>query len=123
LALWQAAVRAGTSHPVTGVGFGGFGDELDRQRATGEIPPSLKLHYRQAHSEYLAAFAEAGITGLLTLTLMFVAPMIALLRRIAGGDASPAACAALVTAAAFAGFALTDDMFDRQITVIAFFLL
>lgn len=123
LALWEAALRAGIRRPATGVGFGRFGDELDRQRAAGEIPGSERILYRQAHSEYLAAFAEAGVTGFLSLLLMFVAPVLALARRIAAGDASPAACAALVTATAFAGFALTDDMFDRQITVIAFFLL
>jgi hypothetical protein len=54
---------------------------------------------------------------------MFVAPVVALLRQIRRGQGSPAAYAALVTAAAFSGFALTDDMFDRQITVIAFFFL
>ncbi len=123
LALWRAALRGGMEHPLTGVGFGRFGDEVDRQRAAGDIPASLKIQYRQVHSEYLTAFAEAGVTGFAALLLMFVAPMVMLFRRIAGGDASPAACAALVTAAAFAGFALTDDMFDRQITVIAFFLL
>jgi hypothetical protein len=54
---------------------------------------------------------------------MFLAPVFVLVRQIARGGGSPAAYAALVTATAFAGFALTDDMFDRQITVIAFFLL
>src|SRR5690606_10503622 len=122
-ALWQAAIRAGVEHPLTGVGFGRFGEEIDRQRAVGDIPASLEIQYQQAHSEYLTAFAEAGVAGLLALLLMFVAPAAALFRRIARGDASPAACAALVTATAFAGFALTDDMFDRQITVIAFYLL
>lgn len=123
LALWQAAVRAGVHAPITGVGFGGFGEELDRQTAAGDIPGSERILYRQPHSEYLSAFAEAGATGLLSLLLMFVAPVFALVRQIAAGRGSPAAYCALVTATAFAGFALTDDMFDRQITVIAFFLL
>jgi O-antigen ligase len=123
LALWQAALRAGMHQPVTGVGFGGFGEELDRQRASGEIPASMDILYRQTHSEYLAAFAQAGVTGFLSLLLMFVAPVFALARRIVAGDDSAAACAALVTATAFAGFALTDNMFDRQVTVIAFYLL
>ena len=122
-ALWHAAIRAGVAHPLTGVGFGRFGDEIERQRAEGDIPASLEIQYQQVHSEYLTAFAEAGVAGFAALLLMFVAPAAALFRRVARGDASPAACAALVTATAFAGFALTDDMFDRQITVIAFYLL
>ena len=123
LALWGAALRAGRHHPLTGVGFGHFDDELERQVAAGEIPRSERIIYGHPHSEYLAAFSEAGVSGFLALLLMFVAPMVAMTRRIASGGGTPAACAALVTSAAFAGFALTDDMFDRQITVIAFYLL
>ena len=109
--------------PLTGVGFGRFDDDLKRQSSEGEIPASEKILYGQAHSEYLAAFAEAGVTGFVSLVLMFVAPAVAMLRQIRAGRGSPAAYAALVTSASFAGFALTDDMFDRQITVIAFFFL
>lgn len=122
LALWQAALRAGLHAPLTGVGFGRFDDELRRQSAAGEIPGSERIIYGQAHSEYLSAFAEAGVSGFLALLLMFFAPVVALVRQIRARG-SPAACAALVTSAAFAGFAMTDNMFDRQITVIAFFFL
>jgi O-antigen ligase len=123
LALWQAALRAGLHHPLGGVGFGNFDDELLRQSVAGDIPKTERILYGQAHSEYLSAFAEAGVSGFLALLLMFAAPAVAQLKRIRAGQASPAAFAALVTAAAFAGFALTDDMFDRQITIVAFFLL
>jgi O-antigen ligase len=123
LALWGAALRAAKHEPITGVGFGRLDKEIERQSAAGEIPGTGKILYGQAHSEYLSALAEAGVTGFIALLLMFVAPVVALLRRIRAGGGTPAACAALVTSAAFAGFALTDDMFDRQITVIAFFLL
>lgn len=123
LALWHAAIVAGLREPVTGVGFGRFGQELARQDAAGESAASGKILYGQAHSEYLSAFAEAGISGFVSLLLMFIAPVVGLLRQIRAGRGSPAAYAALVIAAAFAGFALTDNMFDRQITVIAFFFL
>ena len=123
LALWEAALRAGLHAPLTGVGFGNFDDELERQSAAGAIPRTEHIIYGQPHSEYLSAFAEAGVSGFLALLLMFVAPPVAMVGRIARSGGSPAAFAALVTSASFAGFALTDDMFDRQITVIAFFLL
>jgi len=123
LTLWKAAARAGLHAPLAGVGFGRFSEELDRQIRTGDIAGSETLLYRQAHSEYLAAFAHAGVPGLLALLLMFLAPAYSLVRQIRVGAGSPAAYAALVSTTAFAGFALTDDMFDRQITVVAFFLL
>jgi len=123
LALWQAALRAGLHEPLTGIGFGRFAEELARQTETGQLSGTGRILYGQAHSEYLAAFSQAGVTGFLALLLMFIAPVVALLRQIRRGQGSPAAYAALVSAAAFSGFALTDDMFDRQITVIAFFFL
>ena len=64
LALWGAALRAGLHAPLTGVGFGHFDDELERQVAAGEIPRSERIIYGQPHSEYLSAFAEAGVTRL-----------------------------------------------------------
>ena len=55
---------------------------------------------------------------------MFLLPPLVLLRRLTRHpDAGPAAYAALAVGAAFAGFALTDNVFDRQLTVIAFYFL
>src|SRR5690606_2843868 len=88
LLLWKAAIRSGLHAPLTGVGFNRFGADLDRQVAAGEIAGADQLLYRQTHSEYLAAFAEAGFPGLLVLLLMFVAPLVSTVRLIATGGGS-----------------------------------
>ena len=98
--------------------------EIERQRASGEIPPGIQLLYGQTHNEYLASFVDGGVVAGLATIAMFLLPMLVLLRRLTRNpDAGPAAYAALAVAAAFAGFALTDNVFDRQLTVIAFYFL
>ena len=124
IALWQAAIRAGLHSPWTGAGLGGgFAKDIERQFAVGDIPPTMRILYGQPHNEYLNGLASAGIPGLVIIVLLFWWPALSLFRRIARGRDSPEARSALVVTASFAGFALTDSMFDRQITIIAFFLL
>jgi hypothetical protein len=53
---------------------------------------------------------------------MFVLPILALARHAGAGQGGVFTRAGLTTFCAFAGFALTDCMFDRQISFIAFFL-
>lgn len=124
LALWDAAGRAIVHAPLTGSGFGRFMREIERQRANGEIPAGIQLLYGQTHNEYLASFVDGGIVAGLATIAMFLLPPIVLLRRLTRHpDAGPAAYAALAVGAAFAGFALTDNVFDRQLTVTAFYFL
>jgi O-antigen ligase len=121
--VWQAALRGIAHAPLTGSGFERFDHEIDRQARQGEIPPTMKLHFRHAHNEFLCAFANGGVFAFLGVLGMFLLPALALWRDIRAGNDSVAARAALVGFIAFAGFALTDCMFDRQISLIGFFLI
>lgn len=124
LALWHASLLAIRHAPWTGSGFGRFPREIERQRTAGEIPPGIQLIYGQTHNEYLAAFVDGGIVAGVAATAMFVLPVLLLLRRLSRQpEDGPAAHAALAVAVAFAGFALTDNLFDRQLTVISFYFL
>ncbi len=124
LALWAAAIRSIEHAPLAGAGFGGFKRDIKRQEANGEVPPGIKLLYGQTHNEYLASFVDGGVIAGLATMAMFLLPPIVLLRRLTRNpDAGPAAYAALAVGAAFAGFALTDNVFDRQLTVTAFYFL
>ncbi len=123
LALWGAAIRSVPHAPLLGVGVNRFDLEIERQIANGQIAPGVKILYRHVHNEYLCAWATLGIGGLLSLTAMFVVPIVVSIRRIVRGNRSAATHAGLVVSIAFAGFALTDCMFDRQITFVVFFML
>lgn len=123
LALWGVAWRAGLHAPLTGVGLDGFADELERQRAAGELPAGMQVLYGSAHNEYLAAFAGAGIPGLLVILLFFVGPLVAGVRRFLAGQQPDAALALVMLSTAFSAYSLTDAMFERQISMLAYLLL
>ena len=123
LALWSAAARAVPHAPWLGVGVNRFDEEIARQRAIGQIPSTTTIHYRHVHNEYLCALATLGVGGFIALGGMFVLPILAALRRIRSGTHSPEVHAGLALSIAFAGFALTDCLFDRQITFVVFLML
>ncbi len=123
LALWGAALRSVQHAPLFGVGVNRFDVEIRRQVAAGDIPPTVKILHRHVHNEYLCAWATLGLGGLVSLSAMFVMPIVVAARRIARGCQTPASHAGLALAIAFAAFALTDCLFDRQLTFVFFFLM
>ncbi|MDO5101928.1 MAG: O-antigen ligase family protein [Lautropia sp.] len=123
LALWGVAWRAGLHAPLTGIGIDGFAQELDRQRATGEVPADMLVLYGSAHNEYLAAFAGAGVPGLVVILLLFIGPMVVGIRRFLAGQRPDAALALVMLSTAFSAYSLTDAMFERQISMLAYLLL
>lgn len=66
----QAAVRAGITHLLFGVGPGGFNAYVAGQKEKGRYP-SFFSNY-DPHSTYFGAFAETGFLGLLSVLIMFV---------------------------------------------------
>ena len=124
LVIWQIAVRAGLHAPLTGVGINGFEAEIQRQRDSGELAVDTLVLYGSAHNEYLAAFAGAGVPGLVVICLFFLAPLAVGARRFLAGEGRPdAALALVVLCSSFAGYSLTDAMFERQISMLAYLLL
>lgn len=124
LVIWQIAVRAGLHAPLTGVGINGFEAEIQRQRDSGELAADTLVLYGSAHNEYLAAFAGAGVPGLVVICLFFMAPLAVGARRYLAGEGRPDAALALVMlCSSFAGYSLTDAMFERQISMLAYLLL
>lgn len=123
LALWGVAWRAGLHAPLTGVGIDGFAQELERQRATGELPADMLVLYGSAHNEYLAAFAGAGVPGLVVILLFFIGPMMMGIRRFLAGERPDAALALVMLSTAFSAYSFTDAMFERQISMLAYLLL
>lgn len=69
LMVWELSLPMITEHPVTGIGQGRYGVEyLDYQaRYFAQLEHSKQAwkaaHLKQAHNEYLQAFAESGIPG------------------------------------------------------------
>lgn len=65
--LWDAAVRMGADHPVTGAGLGGYRTLLPSYIPPGTLFDGNEKSWGNAHNLYLHHFAERGILGLCAL--------------------------------------------------------
>ncbi|HWH11929.1 MAG TPA: O-antigen ligase family protein [Solirubrobacteraceae bacterium] len=72
--LWQQAVKADASHPLTGIGAGTFG-------LWWQSHASVALHVSDAHSLYLQTLAETGIVGLILIGGVILCLLAAGIRR------------------------------------------
>ena len=86
----RASLRAGAAHPLLGVGPGNFFDYSEETTLVGELPPGFGRI--DPHSTWLGAFAETGLLGLLTLSLL-----VGVIWRLGGGGVlGPVAVALLL---------------------------
>lgn len=73
--IWRATWQLIKAHPVTGVGFGGYGTAISKYHdASGEVMP------QQAHNDYLELLASGGLIGL-SLAAWFVISFVRLARE------------------------------------------
>ena len=85
---WKVALHAFRSHPIGGIGPGGFVYYWNAHRPVAAI-------VQDAHSLYVETLAETGIVGLVLLVAALVAPLLAF-RRARGEPLAAAALAAYV---------------------------
>lgn len=119
LQLWKAALIMFENNPVIGVGLNNFDNGLLALNKASLVSDTA-AKYAHAHNEYLCALATGGIVGFTLTCLLFFVP-IAIFKKDYQQNAWAKAGFWGVCLMAF--FALTDCMFDRRMTVIAFALL
>jgi O-antigen ligase len=115
LQLWQSALYLFEEHPLMGVGLNNFKQSISvfaKQNLISELAAS----YAHAHNEYLCSLATGGIIGFIVTSLLFFLPLFIFKRKYS--SCIWARCGFwCVCLESF--FALTDCMFDRQMTVLA----
>lgn len=82
--LWQAALDMWVEHPITGIGMGGYGENLQEY-----LPPGAGLRDDltfNAHSIYLQLLAETGVIGLALFLITLGFALRAVMRSIRSGD-------------------------------------
>ncbi|MEQ1636857.1 MAG: O-antigen ligase family protein [Methylococcales bacterium] len=116
--LWIAALAIFSEYPLFGVGLNNFEDAivvLNQQNLISDVA----VRYAHAHNEYLCALATGGGIGFCVTLFLFILPLKLFKRDY------------YVTLWAKAGFwgmclmsffALTDCIFDRRMSVIAFIM-
>jgi heme/copper-type cytochrome/quinol oxidase subunit 2 len=116
--LWQSALDANTSEPLTGIGAGTFEYWWSRE---GTIPAFV----RDAHSLYLETLAELGIVGLLLLGGLIVFVLSSGVVRALRAEPDHRALLAAATAAcfAFATAAAIDWVWELAVLPVLFLLL
>lgn len=117
--LYDAAIAAGRTEPVTGVGPGTFEFWWSRE-GEGE------QFVRDAHSLYLEALAELGVPGLLLVLALVLAPTVTgvrLLLRSGSGETRGLLAVAVASMAAFTVAAGIDWAWELTVLPTAFLLL
>ncbi len=119
LQLWYAALQIFLEHPIIGVGLNNFSKallHLQQQHLISHHAAS----FAHAHNEFLCALATGGIVGFSLTLLLFILPM-----RMFWKDYHKSiwARAGFWSVCLMSFFALTDCIFDRRMTVMAFIVI
>jgi O-Antigen ligase len=116
--FWQAAVDAGETEPLVGIGPGTYEYFWARE---GSLPAFI----RDAHSLYLETFAELGIVGLALVLGVVAIPFVGGARGLFRLDPEQRALAAgaLAACAAFAAAAAIDWAWELTVLPVMFLLL
>ena len=77
--LWDELIKIGASHPVLGVGYGGFwiGD------VGNHLWETFNWHPGQAHNGYIDIYIDLGIIGLVLLSVLIVSTFRSIMRNLA----------------------------------------
>jgi hypothetical protein len=119
LTMWNEAWQLFRSHPLLGVGLGGYMATVQERVAQGKSPP-LGAEYDHPHNEYLDALAGRGLLGFLTLLALLGVPAWLFVRGLRSPDPERvgAALAGVLVTAGFALFGLTETIFIHSVAMV-----
>lgn len=118
LEMWQASWMIFKESPVTGVGWGNYQKQAQRLVKQGIRNPAIAA-YRHPHNQYLSSLANGGLTGLAATISLLVLPLVIFYKAYRQDSESTKAfgIAGMVLVMAFAHFALTEGVFERNMTI------
>jgi len=122
LILWGMSVREIAHSPWLGIGPGHFDGVIDRFCLSHVCTEDFR-GFHGVHNQYLDSFMNAGIFGLLGLTVSFLGPLVLFLGRSlqwVEGAPMPATAGVAVVLAAMTS-AVTQVLYGHNISVISYF--
>jgi len=122
LILWGMSVREIAHSPLFGIGPGHFDAVMDRFCLSHVCTEDFR-GFHGVHNQYLDSFTNAGVFGLLGLTVSFLGPLALFLERSllwAEGAPVPATAGVAVVLAAMTS-AVTQVLYGHNISVISYF--
>lgn len=120
--MWDAAWERIQDNWLLGGGFSAYREEIQSRIDSGELDPIMELFASEPHNQFLYRTASHGIVGLVTYLLIFVIPMVYLLRRYKNAKKPDRVLCItfLVFIVAFMSFGLTITLFDQR-RILQFF--
>ena len=123
LAMWQQAWKMFADHPIIGWGKEGYRKIIREKAARNEVPESIKK-FVCPHSMYLNNMVAYGVTGLLILLFIFIAPLPVFISAARSrGPARDLAYAGIMHIVSFMLFAVTETIFSRNININLYMIL
>jgi len=123
LAMWQEGWRMFVDHPMIGWGKEGYRKVIQEKAARNQVPESIKK-FSSPHNMYLTNMAAYGVTGLLILLFIFIAPLSVFIPETRSwGPSRDIAYAGIMHIASFMLFAVTETIFTRNINIIIYMIL
>jgi O-antigen ligase len=118
--MWKMSFKLFLSHPVFGVGTGGYAEAMSEYVRSGRFPGVI-LPYDQPHDMYLFALATNGILGLSALLYIFLKAL-NFSGRLAASDGVGKlfGFVALSTAVQFVIAGLTDSVMNIHVLTVLF---
>jgi len=125
LEMWQASWTIFKEQPWIGVSWGRYQEYAQKLVDAGERHPSAS-RWNNPHSQYVSSAVNAGVVGLSALLLLLLIPLLLFLRSLksASLESRRLALAGAVLIIAYAGFAVSESIFQRSLptTFFAFYL-
>lgn len=123
LGMWRQAWQMFAENPLIGWGKEGYPEVVREKGARGELSQTV-VQYSNPHSMYLTNMVAYGISGLVMLLFIFIAPFWVLVHQTRDrGPSRDIAYAGIMHVAAFMLFAVTETIFYRNININIYMIL
>lgn len=118
LEMWQASWTIFKDSPLLGVGWGNYQTAAKQLVDSGERNPVI-VRYRHPHNQYLSSMANGGLLGLGATLCLLLIPFLIFFRASKQNTESirNLGTAGMVLVVAYAHFALTEGVFERNFTI------
>ena len=126
LEMWQAAWTMFKENPVTGIGWGNYTEQANRQVEQGLRNKSAAA-FPHPHNQFLSALANGGLIGFFALLILLTVPSLIFIRQIKHSKSREVhrlALAGILLIASYMVFGLSEAILERSrpVNFLAFYL-
>lgn len=126
LEMWQAAWTMFKENPVTGIGWGNYTEQANRQVEQG-LRNKSAASFPHPHNQFLSALANGGLIGFSALLILLTVPSLIFIRQIKHSKSREVhrlALAGILLLVSYMVFGLSEAILERSrpVNFLAFYL-